>query len=248
MSTMDRKMDRILNDRLSGSLQIAVDALEVIERHVAEGNEAHARDFLDSLNATYGEMAVILRMNRWFKDNDLKSDSVTGFRKILEDQSHILAAKKLFPYPKSILTFSNSGSVTDLLEAYRDNITQLYCGRSLPGGEGEVLSERARRLGIPVLTIEDMEISRHILGVDLVLIGADTVTPDFIVNKIGTLQLALLCRYFDKPLYCVANRVKYLSREDGHRLLPNTIFEKVDRSLVIPLELMQKPLDEDLCR
>ena len=46
--------------------------------------------------------------------------------------------------------------------------------------------------------------------VDAIVIGADSVTADYLINKIGTIQLALLANYFDKPIYALTSTHKFI--------------------------------------
>ncbi len=47
---------------------------------------------------------------------------------------------------------------------------------------------------------------------DLALLGADSILDNGnIINKSGSLPLAVLCRYFNIPLYVLADKTKYSS-------------------------------------
>jgi methylthioribose-1-phosphate isomerase len=59
--------------------------------------------------------------------------------------------------------------------------------------------------GVPCTVLTDSMIATIMPEVDLVLTGADRIAANGdTANKIGTYQLAILARHFDKPLYAVA--------------------------------------------
>ena len=64
--------------------------------------------------------------------------------------------------------------------------------------------------GIPVTLMVDAAM-RHCVDMgDLVLVGADSFTDEYVVNKTGTGALVLLAREAGKPVYAVCTTQKYL--------------------------------------
>ena len=64
---------------------------------------------------------------------------------------------------------------------------------------------------IPVTLITDNAVSNFMKEIDIVVVGTDAirVTPPYgIINKIGTLNLALAAKHFKKPFYLVGNTLK----------------------------------------
>ncbi len=52
---------------------------------------------------------------------------------------------------------------------------------------------------------------------DLVLVGADTITREYLVNKIGTRVIALLARESARPFYAVCDTTKFINADCWRR-------------------------------
>jgi translation initiation factor eIF-2B subunit delta len=102
----------------------------------------------------------------------------------------------------TILTHSRSSTVEKiLLSAYEKTPFHIVVTESRPNCEGRLLAETLGRNGIPVTLIVDAAASSFFP--DLVLVGADSVTPHHIINKIGTKFLAAC---FPTYVACTTNK------------------------------------------
>jgi translation initiation factor 2B subunit (eIF-2B alpha/beta/delta family) len=121
---------------------------------------------------------------------------------------------------------------------------------SRPMMEGRALAAELSCLGANVTLIADADAAGGIEQADLVLLGADALTPSHVVNKIGTRLIALAARELGKPAYVVCDTSKFItstkalrglrSRQDSAELWPdppdgvdvmNTYFEATPLSL-----------------
>ena len=59
--------------------------------------------------------------------------------------------------------------------------------------------------------MEDNKLSSEIENSDAVILGADLITEDYIVNKTGSFSLGLAAKYFNKPYYIISSGEKFLS-------------------------------------
>ncbi len=113
---------------------------------------------------------------------------------------------------KMVLTISRSST---LLDAFRwihsqGSVFRVLCAESLPGGEGVRVVEELGRHGITVELFPDDDLDRQLRRVQVVLVGADTVSQLGVINKRGTRRLALFARRFGIPAYVVAGSTKFL--------------------------------------
>ena len=76
--------------------------------------------------------------------------------------------------------------------------------------EGRRLAQKLAHAGISVQFGIDAAVSRFAPQASLALIGADSITRDGVVNKIGTTGVALVARAASVPCYVVCGRQKWL--------------------------------------
>jgi hypothetical protein len=151
-----------------------------------------------------------------------------GLRRQLSEQPH-LAADLL---PKgTIVTISSSSSVAEAIALRPPE--RVVCMRSEPGGEGQRMAEHIS--GVTRAEVIDDEAAIAQVPGDMVVMGADAVTPQGLVNKVKTRALAEAARARGVPCLAVAGRAKFVARE-----LPiRPPFEHV------PLDLIGMVVDED---
>jgi translation initiation factor eIF-2B subunit delta len=122
-------------------------------------------------------------------------------------------ALERLPPGARILTLSYSSSVLAvLLEAHaRQRLSAVFCLESRPMLEGQRLSQALSKARIAVELGVDAAMVTFAARADMALVGADSITADGVVNKLGTTSLALACRHAGIPCYVVA---------DGHKWFP----------------------------
>lgn len=111
--------------------------------------------------------------------------------------------------------------------------------------------------GHRVMAMEDMCLPVMVGEVDGVVLGADLLTSDYFVNKIGSYVLGIAASYYKKPLYIITSGDKYLSRpllsfyhikERREGMVRTEYFEKVPMKLASSVYLTSAPLDLPLAR
>lgn len=112
-----------------------------------------------------------------------------------------------------VLTHSSSGTVFETLRRAGRRISEVVCTVSLPGGEGRPFARRLEKEGFTVTVIGDAEIGRAAAEATIALVGADAVTEDAVVNKVGTRLVALAARDAGIPCYALAGTTKLLPSE-----------------------------------
>jgi translation initiation factor 2B subunit (eIF-2B alpha/beta/delta family) len=107
----------------------------------------------------------------------------------------------------TILTHSRSSTVEKILiHAYKEHPFYIIVTESRPNCEGRLLAESLAANGIEVIFIVDAAAS--LFSPDFVLVGADSVTPNYVINKIGT---KLLAKCY--PTYVACSTSKFTRRD-----------------------------------
>jgi translation initiation factor eIF-2B subunit delta len=133
-------------------------------------------------------------------------------RQLEESQGQLLAAAlPLLPAGARILTFSHSSSVLAVLLAARarDEALTVFCTEGRPMLEGRLLAQRLAEASIPVQFGTDAAISTFAAQASVVLVGADSITRDGVVNKLGTTATALVAHAAGVPRYVICGRQKW---------------------------------------
>ncbi|NIA23400.1 MAG: hypothetical protein GWP03_04500 [Proteobacteria bacterium] len=128
--------------------------------------------------------------------------------------------------PVRIITISRSSTVKRaLIQLSRNNlIKNLYIIRSYPGLEGVELHKELMELGINSTSVYLAEINKYIPEIDMAISGADAITDDYIVNKLGTRLLFEYAILNKKQTIVLGNPLKHIVRDI---LINDRIFEKV---------------------
>ncbi|MCK5786669.1 MAG: hypothetical protein KAH54_08945 [Candidatus Sabulitectum sp.] len=85
-----------------------------------------------------------------------------------------------------ILCHSNSGTVLRALEHRKNRIKTIYQTQSKPGKEGKESAKALKANGFQVKLIADSRASSAIKDGAVPVLGADSVTQTFFVNKVGS--------------------------------------------------------------
>ncbi len=112
---------------------------------------------------------------------------------------------------KTVLTLSYSSDVFEALKGLREQSPALtvYVGESRPLGEGVALTKDLRAVGVEAFVIVDAAGPSLVPQCDAVVTGADSLLRSGqLVNKIGTLALALACEDSGVPFYPLLEVIK----------------------------------------
>ena len=127
---------------------------------------------------------------------------ITGAEKI---RGHALA---LLQGKKTVMTLSYSSTVLGVLS--HATWIEVICPEARPLCEGVTIARELGEKGIKVRLVADFAALSLMGECDLVMVGADSITPAGVVNKIGTYGLALAARNKGVPFYVLAGTEKFL--------------------------------------
>jgi len=113
-----------------------------------------------------------------------------------------------------------------VISAIASSGARAICACSEPGGEGAATVQRLTNLGVDAQLVGDPEALAAVAGAGSVVVGADAVGPEGIVNKVGTRGLADAARRFRTPCYVLTGESKF-----------------VNADLPAPLPFQRTPLD-----
>lgn len=145
------------------------------------------------------------------------SRAARGFVESATNSAHAAAmrAVSLIREGSKVLTHSRSSTVLQaLLEARRAGKQfKVIATESRPMLEGRKSAHELSSEGIHVTVIADAAASLFIESADLILVGADRITPGHIVNKVGTKMIALAARERGVPIYAVCETSKFVAAD-----------------------------------
>jgi translation initiation factor eIF-2B subunit delta len=122
----------------------------------------------------------------------------------------VTAALPLISANPQVLTFSYSSTVLALLRTAHTlgfHVT-VFCTEGRPVLEGRRLARQLAEAGIEVRFGIDAALSIFALQASLALVGADSLTPLGVVNKVGTTALARAARDAHIPCFVICSRQK----------------------------------------
>jgi translation initiation factor 2B subunit (eIF-2B alpha/beta/delta family) len=116
-----------------------------------------------------------------------------------------------------IATLSASGAVREsILEAHRaGREPRVLVAESRPRREGRALATALAAAGVPVWLVVDAALPLLISQARMVWLGADAITEQGVINKVGSFAAALAAREHSVPVYALAERRKFMPAGAG---------------------------------
>lgn len=235
-----KELDIILKDKKSGSTIIANKIEELFKIIPEEEIKTVAKEILfthSSMGAVINKINLLCLKAEGEKIPEIEDDMENTFIKFWDENF----SKKRW------ITLSMSHWVTELLKRGED--LEVIVGISYPQKEGIITADTLSNLH-NVELLEDCTLISEVEEADGIILGADLITNEFIINKIGSYSLALAANYFHKPIYIISSGDKYLTSElsmffkiktfrRGMRKI--NIFESIPRRLISGIYLVSPP-------
>lgn len=208
-----RSAKEVVNDNQKGASNLLQDVVESIKKI----DKDEIKDYLETVVKYRHSMTPLVNLaNKIFlsleQDKDLysivedledeflarKEKAVTNMKRLLENKNYT-----------NILTHSHSSTVLESLSS----VNKVKVLESRPKKEGRTTARNLRKRGIEVEYWVDAGMYNALRKVDCVIVGADTISKEGFLNKIGTTPLAIISNSLELPLYVVADTSKILSSE-----------------------------------
>jgi ribose 1,5-bisphosphate isomerase len=148
------------------------------------------------------------------------------------------AGAELIKEGDTVLEHCHSSTVIAVLkEAHKQGRNfKVICTETRPWGQGYISAKEISNAGIPTSLIVDSAAMRFMKDVNLVIVGADTITKNGdVVNKIGTSQIALVAKHFNVPFYVATQTLKYDKTKESGEDVP--IEERAPSEIIEPAKL-----------
>jgi ribose 1,5-bisphosphate isomerase len=219
-------LDSVAADEEHGAATISIEALSVLRDEAAMladrgANWEAVADVAERFRAARASMAVL----RVRIDRTMSAASETGTpaavhdaaieeidRAAGADRAASAAATELVAN-RRVFTLSRSGTVERAL--VDGDPAWVGVAESRPGGEGRDLATAVAESGTPVRLYGDLNVPAGVAEADVVLVGADTILANGdVINKTGTLSVALAADWADVPVVVVAATDKISPRSD----------------------------------
>ena len=158
------------------------------------------------INNLENELKDKKRLDNFFSKYDDELENV--FDKIFNKAKTDLIKHKKF------ITLSNSRTVLEILiklKHIQPRLEVTVC-ESRPKYEARIMAKELAKSKIDVNFITDAAMSSYVKNSDAALIGADAILKNGnVINKIGSLPLAIICKFYSIPFYVAADKSKISS-------------------------------------
>ncbi len=253
--TQNNKLNKILNDKTSGSSELLYKINKLLFESIND-REAINR-IVNKIKKDLDHFMILTNYLRKLKTllskNDLRqlenffqgySDDSDKFKRISDK------LKKKIPKCKSILTISRSGTFLNVISlADPERKLEISVLESRPKNEGRLTAKELLSKGFKVKLITDAMMAKALKKSDSVIIGADSILKNKnVVNKSGSLPLAILCKEYKKPLYVITTKSKFSKKQNFKPIkeksasvwnyknpklsVENFPFEEIDKKLI----------------
>ena len=215
------KLNKILNDKRSGSTEILLSLNKFLisgsrNRKLIENSLIEAKKKLSHFAVINNYIITLnnLIVNKDFAKvrnylNTIENLEVKKFERLFNK------IQRELPNAKKILTISRSGTLIQVFKLWnqRKRNFRIIVSESRPSNEGKAMAKELLKAGLKVEMITDSMTAKYIPGIDAAIIGADAVLKNQnVINKSGSLSLAILCRYFKKPFYVLTTKSKQINK------------------------------------
>ncbi|MBC8162433.1 MAG: translation initiation factor eIF-2B [Roseiflexaceae bacterium] len=225
-------------DKRSGASQIAARAADVLLRRAARGASSPEDFRADVLAAGWALIqaqntmaalinlvnTVLWKIEQVDTPQEMRQSVIEAtdqFKRQLRDHAARVAegALPLISDGATVVTLSQSSTVQHaLLHAQRAGRRfSIICAESRPAYEGRETATKLAAHGLHVFLTVDTAVVAAVANADqfrgdnfVVLVGADMLTSKGLVNKVGTLALALAAHHSSVPVYTLCSSEKFL--------------------------------------
>jgi translation initiation factor 2B subunit (eIF-2B alpha/beta/delta family) len=221
-------LQRLQTDNTSGATTLVALALDILEAFATQESAPHdfraaLKHLVGAILAAQPSMAVMINLAQQAlqacpEELPLATarrqlqQTLTAFRRDVRSSTEALCQQALavLPPQSTVLTYSNSATVVAALRYAHDRgrVRRVLLSESRPAFDGRPQALALLEHDIAVEYSIDMALFERLPEADVVLVGADAVFPDRLINKLGTHTLAQLAQLRGVSLYslCVASK------------------------------------------
>ena len=279
-------IDSIINDNHSGSMTLLQRMLEQLEEELEAVKKEKTPDinafyekiseFVKEIVKNQPNMANLRKYGFSFTNHfkklllhELKtpeilsdlSETLSAISIEIENNVQIISRHiaKIITHMPKVMTISNSTLVRRSFDEVisQNKKLEVTCLKSHPPDEGVILAEYLSQFEATVKIASDFEVGLFMDDINFVLIGADRILENEIINKSGTLPLCLTAQYFNVPVYLVSETAKILFEQERavkfKKRDASEIYENPDNEIIVnnyyyervPLKFIDKIICEE---
>jgi len=203
--SVEERLRKIYSDIKTVKIQGATNIAKAAAKAYAMKPDEKNKQTLLSLRPTEPTLSNALNfLERWPKEKVLRHFDETQ-EKINKNVNKILKSKK------AVYTHCHSTNVSKALiySKKKGKKFEVYNTETRPLYQGRKTAKELSKAKIKVTTYVDSAMRDAVVKSDVVLLGADAILADGVINKIGSGAIAELAKLHKKPLYIVADSWKF---------------------------------------
>lgn len=160
--------------------------------------------WLQQISQINGSSLMRVRQQAAMEARQLVAESKVATAKVAEEMTRHLKPGM------TLITHSFSSTLVEGLSRFRtEDAPHVIFTESRPLYEGYYLADKLSRWEIPATMITEAQLGLFVPQADIALVGADSIDADgALINKAGTLLLALTAHHYQVPLYVAAESYK----------------------------------------
>ena len=210
--TLGDIVKRIKSLEIQGAKEIAVESLKFLRKFAKKKGFGKGFDKACKKLEEARPTAVVLHNCLVILKRDKEVKTISKLLRQLNEATKKIGIKggHLIKNGYSIMTHCHSGEAMAVIkQAWKDKKKiSVYATETEPKKQGIITAKELTKMGIPTTLIVDSAIEFFIKDVDIVIVGADAIRKEGVVNKIGTYPMAVVAWEHKKPFYVVANTLK----------------------------------------
>lgn len=213
MNTLETAVNNIKSVKVQGAKEIAIYALEFLKEFCKKYGFGLKFEVAAYILEEARPTAVVLHNCLEILKKRKSLATINELLNRLEDVPKKVAknGSRLIKNNYRIITHCHSGEAIELIKrAWKSGKKiSVIATETDPLEQGVKTAKELAKEKIPVTLITDNAVGYFIKDVDLAIVGADAIRKrEGVINKIGTLPLALSAKANEKPFYVVADTLK----------------------------------------
>jgi translation initiation factor 2B subunit (eIF-2B alpha/beta/delta family) len=225
LKKIEQYIEKIHNDNTSSSVKLAEKSANILKylTTITDSRDIFRKTAISLLEAQPSMASIfnlvnnlMLRIDKEKNKNikNLVESYCNNFIQELKVTEQLISknANELIKNNSLIITHSFSSSILNALFFAKKSgkIFTVICTESRPMNEGIQLAKKLDQKGIKVKLIIDSAVFSFINSADIILVGADAITTNGLVNKIGTKGIVHYAYIYKKPTYALCSTIKLL--------------------------------------
>lgn len=218
-SSLEQLLKEIKSVKVQGAKQIALHSLKFLRQFAEEQGFGKRFDEVADTLRQVRPTAVVLHNCIEIIKQERKVSTIDKLIEYLTKSSERIAeySDDVLKNGITVMTHCHSGEALGFLKhghlKHRTKIS-VIATETQPLEQGVKTAKELAEAKIPVTLILDNAVGHLMKDVDAVVVGADALRKEGVVNKIGTALLAFAAKHHGKPFYVVANVLKIDKRKD----------------------------------